>query len=285
MTDGFLPVDKPAGPTSHDVVAIARRAFRTRRVGHAGTLDPFATGLLLVLVGRATRLAPYLSGLPKAYTGRIRLGTRTDTDDRTGQVLSQQTVGEGLSDADILAEMAALTGRYAQEPPQYSAKKVEGRRAYALARRGQTVSLRPALVEVARFTMTRRAGADLEFLAEVSSGTYLRSLARDLGERLGCGGHLDALRRVSVGGYAIAEAESLEAVREGRAVLRPMLEAVRDMPRMDIDEAARARVRHGQALSDALAVEGPVALVGAEGLVAVAEPQGGQLEPRVVLEG
>ena len=276
-------MDKPAGPTSHDVVAIVRRAFNTKRVGHAGTLDPFATGLLLVLVGRATRLAPYLSGLPKVYDGTLRLGASTDTDDGTGRVL-QQSAWDGVEDAAVRVAMAALTGAYDQEPPQYSAKKVDGQRAYKLARRGTAVSLQPAAVRVTRFVMTRRDGADIDFEAEVSAGTYLRSLARDLGRRLGCGAHLHALRRRSIGGYDVKEAVSLETVRGGQASLRPMLEAVRELPTLAIDEESRTRVRHGQPLDVDAAPSGPVALVAAHELVAVAEPHEGRLEPRVVVD-
>ena len=277
-------VDKPAGPTSHDVVAVVRRAFRTRRVGHAGTLDPFATGLLLVLIGRATRLAPFLSGLGKSYAGCLRLGTVTDTDDRTGRVVRESDAGS-VADAAIREAMDALTGRYGQEPPRFSAKKVGGTRAHRLARRGASVTLAAANVEVRRFAMVARRERDVEFVADVSSGTYVRSLARDLGERLGCGAHLTELRRLSVGGYRVEEAVGLDVVREGTATLLPMTAAVRALPAIVIDEDTRQRVRHGQAIPGAAGEPGPVALVADGALVAVAVGAAGQLEPRVVLEG
>jgi len=263
---------------------VVRRAFHTRRVGHAGTLDPFATGLLLVLVGRATRLAPYLSGLGKSYEGRIRLGAVTDTDDRTGRVV-READWAGVSDAMIHDAMRALTGRYLQEPPRYSARKVGGQRAHRLARRGAEVTLAPTEVDVRGFTMVRRFGADLDFITDVSSGTYVRSLARDLGDRLGCGAHLLELRRLAVGGYRVAEAVSLDDVRDGNVALQPMYAAVRDLQSLAIDEESRSRVRHGQPIPSLKAMQGPVALVVAGELVAVAEERAGQLEPRVVLEG
>lgn len=278
-------MDKPAGPTSHDVVAIARRAYRTRRVGHAGTLDPFASGLLLVLVGRATRLAPYLVGLSKTYEGVVRLGESTETDDHMGRVVSR---GEwrALSDADIAGAMTTLTGQYAQQPPAYSARKVAGERAYARARRGEAVTLEARPVEVRRFALVARDGADVRFSAEVSSGTYVRALARDLGAALGCGAHLMSLRRVSVGSFTLSDAADVDEVRAGRVSPRPSLEAVRDLPRHGVDDAARTRIRQGQALEvpDAPYAAGPVALVAGDTLVAVAEMRAGRLEPRVVLE-
>lgn len=265
-------------------MAIARRALHTRRVGHAGTLDPFATGLLLLLVGRATRLAPYLFSLPKAYEGRLRLGVTTDTDDCTGKTLATNDGWRDVDDAALRAHMAGLTGRQPQQPPQYSAKKVGGVRAYKRARRGEPVTLVSRDVDVGRFALVSRDGPDVVFLADVSSGTYVRSLARDLGVGLGCGAHLTELRRLSIGCYTVADAVSVQDLREGGATVRPMLDALRHLPRIAIDEAARAQVGHGQALDLPGDEAGPVALVAGDTLVAVAERDGTRLDPKVVLE-
>lgn len=281
--DGFLPVDKPAGPTSHDVVAAVRRRWRTRRVGHAGTLDPFATGLLLVLVGRATRLAPYLVGLPKRYTGTIRLGTRTDTDDATGRVLEERPA-DGITDAAIRAAMAALTGEIAQVPPAYSAKKLGGQPAHRRMRRGEAVTLAAQPVTVQRFTMTGRRGHDVTFDAEVGSGTYLRALARDLGAALGCGAHLTALRRTAVGPWRIEEAVTLAAVEDGTADVLPPSAALPHLPQHAVLPEERELIRTGRSIPDGAADGAAVALLADGVLVAVAEATDGRLQPRVVLD-
>jgi tRNA pseudouridine55 synthase len=279
-----LLVDKPAGPTSHDVVAAVRRAFRTRRTGHTGTLDPFATGLLIVLVGRATRLARYLAELPKEYTGTIRLGLTTTTDDSTGAPLATSEGWSHLSDADIRTAMAAFVGQTAQRPPRFSAKSVDGRRAYARARRGEDFELDPQTVQVDRFDLLDRSGPDLRVQTTVGSGVYIRSLARDLGERLGCGAHLAALRRISIGRFAVAQAISLEDVIHGRGVLRPPREAVAHLAHRHIADQEREFVRQGRAIPATSQESGAVALLAGEDLVAVAESDGRMIHPTVVLE-
>ena len=201
-TDGFVLVDKPEGPTSHDVINVVRRRLSVRRVGHTGTLDPFASGLLIVLTGRATRLARFADGRRKRYEGEIQLGTATTTDDRTGEVV--ETHGGSIADdAAIHAAMDTLTGELFQRPPAFSAKKVDGKRAYRLARTGDRPSLEPVVVYVEEFAPLEITDSRIRFVATVSPGTYIRALARDLGAALGCGGHLHALRRVSVGPFEV----------------------------------------------------------------------------------
>jgi len=281
-------VDKPAGPTSHDAVAMLRRALRTRRVGHAGTLDPFATGLLLVLVGSATRLARYLAGLPKRYRGLIRLGWSTDTDDATGVPGAASDAWRLLSDDAIARAMEGLIGARRQVPPTYSAKHVGGERAHRRARRGEAVALEPVAVEIQRFTLVDRAEQDVAFETDVSSGTYVRSLARELGEQLGCGAHLVALRRLTTGPFTVEEAVHLDA--DGTtlgAALRPCRDAVRHLPAVPVDADGAARLRHGRPMAlPGEPTAGWVALVSSEtgALVAVGEVSGGEVHPRVVLE-
>jgi tRNA pseudouridine55 synthase len=214
--DGLLIVDKPAGWTSHDVVARCRRLCGTRRVGHAGTLDPMATGVLVLGVNRATKLLTYLVGCDKTYTATIRLGQSTITDDAEGEITTSQDVA-GLSQAAVQDAVAALTGEIAQVPSSVSAIKVDGQRSYARVRAGQDVVLSARPVTVSRFDIldqrARTAGGqavwDLDVIVEVSSGTYIRALARDLGKALGVGGHLTVLRRTRVGRFGIERAHSL----------------------------------------------------------------------------
>lgn len=278
-------VDKPAGPTSHDVVDVVRQAYGTSRAGHAGTLDPFASGLLIVLVGRATRLARYLVELPKRYTGAIALGAETDTEDPTGEVTHTDEGWRVLSDAAVRDAMAALTGRSLQRPPTHSARKRDGVRAYRRARRGEPVELEAREIEVRRFEMTAREGDRVEFAADVSSGTYLRALARDLGHALGCGAHLTALRRTHVGPFAVADAVEVDTLRRQAPALRAPREAVGHLATLQLDAERRGMVVHGRPVPAADAVGDPIALVAGGELVAIAERQGQLLKPRVVLEG
>lgn len=278
-----MRLDKPKGPTSHDVVAIVRRALGTRRVGHAGTLDPFATGLLLVLVGSATRLARYLIGLPKEYQGTIRLGVTTATDDGTGEVTATSEAWAGLDDASLETAMSALTGEREQVPPAYSAKHVGGQRAHRLARRGAPVPLAPSRVEIHRFVLTGRQGRDLAFHAAVGSGTYLRSLARELGQALGCGAHLLELRRTAIGPHRVADAVPLEDVRQGRSTLQPPAAAVAHLPSAPVGATAVQQLAQGRAIEAAEPdLEGPVALLCEERLVAIARARNGWWQPEAV---
>jgi len=207
---GILLVDKPGGMTSHDVVARARRALGTKKIGHAGTLDPMATGLLILGVGPATRLLTFIVGLDKTYEATIRLGVATDSDDADGRIVGTADASQ-VADADVEAGIARLRGPISQVPSTVSAIKVDGRRAYDLARAGEQVQLKARDVVVSRFdVLARRSGdraVDLDVVVDCSSGTYIRALARDLGAGLGVGGHLTALRRTRIGPFDVAGAQ------------------------------------------------------------------------------
>ncbi|MDH4044675.1 MAG: tRNA pseudouridine(55) synthase TruB [Gemmatimonadota bacterium] len=277
-------VDKPAGPTSHDVVALVRRATGIRRVGHAGTLDPFASGVLPVLIGRATRLVRFLVGLAKQYAGTVRLGITTDTDDRTGAVLRVDEGWRTVSESALEAAMTSLTGSQAQVPPVYSAKKVAGVPAHRRVRRGQSVTLAPRPVSVAMFRCTGRDGPDVHFTAAVSSGTYVRALARDLGERLGCGAHLLELRRTAVGPWDETDAIALDRLIPPFTA-HPPLTAVQHLPHRPLDPTEVDAVRHGRPVQAGDAPAGPTALLDGGALLAVAERRADLLVPCVVLDG
>ena len=284
--DGVAVVDKPAGWTSHDVVAKARGLLGTRKVGHSGTLDPDATGVLVLGVGRATRLLTFLSGLDKRYLGEVVLGVATSTLDAAGEVTGTWDMAAvGLD--DVRQAAAGLTGEILQVPPMVSAKKVEGRRLHQLARAGVEVEREPVPVRVDRFAVGEAVAPGV-FPVEVecSSGTYVRSLAADLGAALGGGAHLRALRRLAVGAFTIDEAVPLAALGPDR--LLPPVEALRGRPRVAVDEAIEALVGHGRVLErSALGVEGegPWAVTDGEGrLLAVYEPhRDGTVKPAVVL--
>ena len=239
-------VAKPAGPTSHDVVDLVRRALGTRRVGHLGTLDPFAAGLLVVVVGRATRLAPYAAGWDKAYDGVIRLGTRTATDDPTGAVVETSEAWRDLDRDAVAAALGRFRGPQRQRPPAHSAVKVGGERAYRRARRGEPVELPERDVEFRELELVAFAPPDARFRAVVSGGTYLRSLARDVGETLGCGAHLAALQRTRVGPFRLEDAVAPQAVTA--ADLRDEAALVAGLPRRELDETGRAAALHGRPL-------------------------------------
>lgn len=211
--EGILLVDKPQGITSHDVVARCRRIFHIKKVGHAGTLDPMATGLLLILIGKATKVSQYLMSLDKSYAGVVKLGEVTDSQDAEGELVAQSPVPD-LTEAEVKAQMKTFLGDQYQLPPMFSAKKVKGQPLYKLARKGQTVEREPRVIRISRFNMT---GFDLPYIRfEVGSskGAYVRTLAHDLGERLGCGGHLCELRRTAVGAFSIENADTLDALQE-----------------------------------------------------------------------
>lgn len=251
--EGIVVVDKPAGWTSHDVVARMRRIAGTRRVGHAGTLDPMATGVLVVGIGRATRLLGHISGHDKDYTATIRLGMATSTDDAEGEPIGGAPA-DGL-DVDVLLEaVGALTGPLLQRPAAVSAIKVDGRRAYDRVRAGQAVELDPRPVLVSVFDIVERrvdaehGTTDLDVEVTCSSGTYVRALARDLGAALGVGGHLTALRRLRVGGFEIAEARTLEELAGALSVMDLSESARAAFPVVSVDAAAAAAVRFGRPL-------------------------------------
>ncbi len=245
---GLVVVDKPAGLTSHDVVGRLRRILRTRKVGHAGTLDPMATGVLVCGVERGTKLLGHLALDTKAYTATIRLGASTTTDDAEGEVLATADPS-GVPDAAVAAGIAALTGAIEQVPSSVSAIKVDGRRAHARVRAGEEVVLAARPVTVSVFDLLARRGADLDVVVECSSGTYVRALARDLGAGLGVGGHLTALRRTRVGPFALDRARTLEQLEVDPTLSLPLDDAVAvAFPRRDLDAPAAADVRHGRSL-------------------------------------
>ena len=284
--DGLLLMDKPAGPTSHDVVAAVRRALGERRVGHAGTLDPAATGLLVVLAGRATRLARFVALLDKRYRGTVRFGWETDTDDATGEPLERDDGWRGRSDAEVAGAVAAVAAGPTQVPPRVSAKKVAGERAYALARRGEDVALAPvpvAIHEIVVVAPLDRGTGELVIDVRCGAGTYVRAIARDLGRALGSRAHLASLRRVGIGPWRVEDALPLASLEQGRPALRPLDEAVRHLPSLDVGPADAEAIGHGRKLGDAARLEGPVAVFGAGRLLAVAEWQEGRYAPLVVL--
>ncbi|MFL6332957.1 MAG: tRNA pseudouridine(55) synthase TruB [Pyrinomonadaceae bacterium] len=264
--DGLLIIDKPEGWTSHDVVARVRRVLKEKRVGHTGTLDPFATGVLVLLVGRATRLAQFLSGAEKEYEATIRLGFSTDTGDLTGA----RREGGGASDCaalkpeDLEAALVPLRGEFGQVPPMYSAKKVAGKKLYELARKGEEVERKAVPVRVSEFeivrdedgSFARRNGdgtCDVRARVVCSAGTYVRALAESVGENLKTGAHLAALRRTRAGEFGLDRAVSLEGLpqlfEEGQEFLVPLEAALPRMPSAHLTAQEAARVRHGAAVA------------------------------------
>jgi len=253
---GVLVVDKPAGPTSHDVVDAVRKALGLRRVGHTGTLDPFATGVLPVCLGRATRLARFLGEGDKVYRATVRLGFATTTDDATGAPLGEPRPFRGDQEA-IASALQALTGTFAQVPPAYSARRVGGRRLYELARRGEAVPGRARPVTVRALTLLGASGETLDIEVRCTPGTYVRALARDLGTSLGVGGHLTALRRLRSGDFGLEEAVSLESLaKEGRARAIPMARLLPHVPAVHVGAEGEAAVRHGRGLNRGLVIAG-----------------------------
>ncbi len=279
--EGLLVVDKPAGPTSHDVVQRVRKALGTRRVGHGGTLDPDATGVLLVAAGRATRFFPFLAKESKSYDGRIRLGFATDTYDASGQPASEER--SDLPDAwRVEAAMKTFEGPIMQTPPRFSAKKLGGRPVYKLARAEVEFTLAPAAVTVARFALRAYRPPFVEFEADCSAGTYIRSLAHDLGLLLGCGAHLATLRRTAVGPYALDDAVALadfeEDAAHGRAEghIAPVESLLPGAPAVVVLPEAEARVRNGAPLEPAhfRPAQGLSALPAEAALVRLFSPSG-----------
>jgi tRNA pseudouridine55 synthase len=274
-------VDKPEGITSHDVVQRVRRALRVRSAGHTGTLDPFATGLLVVLLGRATRLARFVEGQAKTYHAVARLGITTDTDDGTGAVVGECSV-ERLDAADVRRALEGFLGPGRQRPPAYSAKHVDGERSYRLARRGQTVVPAEVAVMVHAVEWVRWAPPELEFRITASAGTYIRAVARDLGAALGVGGHLRALRREAIGGLRVEGAVPLEGV--GPESVRSPASVLGHLPAVTLDDVGRGHAVHGRTVPEGAGEPGELArLMAGEELVAVARREAGGWQPVVVL--
>jgi tRNA pseudouridine55 synthase len=283
--DGLVVVDKPAGMTSHDVVDRCRRIFATRRVGHAGTLDPSATGVLVVAAGQATRLLRFLSGLPKSYRGEAVLGVATSTLDADGEVTGRWDMS-GVTLAQVRQAAASFRGHLLQEPPAISAVKVKGQPLYRLARAGVEVERAPRPVTVERFDVEPSEQPGVFRVAVwCSSGTYVRSLVADLGARLGGGAHLRGLRRLSVGPYTLAEARPLDALDP--ADLLPPIEALRGWRRAEVEADVARAVAHGAVLeAGALGAAGSarLAVVDRAGqLLAAYESVDGRANPLVVL--
>jgi len=289
---GLVIVDKPAGLTSHDVVARIRKLAGTRRVGHAGTLDPMATGVLIVGVEKATRLLGHLALTQKDYQGTVRLGQSTDSDDADGEVLTRVPAA-GVTPEALRVAAAALTGEIQQVPPGISAIKVAGQRAYRLTREGAPPDLppRPVTVESLTIVALRRVSdergdlLDADIEVTCSSGTYIRAIARDLGAALGVGGHLTALRRTRVGPYLASDAATLEELAASLSVIPLAQAADAAFPRRDLTADEAVKVGHGGRLP-ALGAAGPVAAFGPDGsLIALLAEEDGQARSLAVFTG
>jgi tRNA pseudouridine55 synthase len=277
--DGVLLVDKPAGLSSHAVVDRVRRALGTKRIGHGGTLDPFATGLLVLLLGRATRLLPHLAHDPKVYRATIRFGVATNTDDATGDPVSEMSVPSAAAVDDA---MAAMTGHLLQRPPAFSAKQVGGVRAYKAARRGRPIALEPVSVRVHSWKVLSRDAETLDVEISCGPGTYVRALARDLGEASSSAAHLATLRRTRSGPFLVDGAQTLESIEAGNARIQSTATAVSHLPQQQLDDLEARRIVHGQMVQ--ASVDGPfAALVNNGELLAVAEREEDKWRPRVVL--
>lgn len=282
LLDGLLVVDKPGGMTSRDAANRVQRWFpRGTKIGHTGTLDPLATGVLVLCIGRATRLAEYVQRMGKTYESTFRLGVRSDTDDADGVV----TLVEGVRLPpleEVRSALGGFIGTIEQVPPAYSAVKVTGQRAHDLARRGEEPALTPRTVRIDRIDIRRYEPPELDVEVHCGKGTYIRSIARDLGARFGCGGLVQTLRRTRVGVFSVDRALSLNAEpEEARKSLLPMALAVSELPRLDLHKDDARRLRQGQSISGE--VTGEVAAYLAGQLVAVIEGEGQTMRPVKVL--
>lgn len=284
-----LPVDKPVGPTSHDIVARARRALKNKRIGHTGTLDPFASGLLLLCVGNATRLAEYLTRLPKTYEAELLLGASTDTDDHTGIVHATSEAWRSLDESRVRDALHSWVGSRTQMPSRYSAKKVDGVRAYDAARRGEAVEIQPVPITIYDIVVDSIEMPVVRFTVTCSSGTYVRALARDIGNDLGTFAHLTALRRTRVGDHDVEHAVTMEGLDDPMLVADrslSCLDAVSDMALVEIDADGLKEISHGRVVrvdDTAAPASSPVALSHDGVLVAIAELDGAVLRPKKVL--
>jgi tRNA pseudouridine55 synthase len=277
--EGLLLVDKPTGVTSHDVVDSVRRTLATRKVGHAGTLDPMATGLLLIGVGRATRLLRFLGGLAKTYEGTLRLGVETDTLDADGEVIRESTVD--VAEQQVAEAMRSLVGESLQRPPAYSAVKVGGRRLYEAARAGEQLEAEPRPIRVEAFELLSFEPPDATFRVICSGGTYVRVLAADVGAAVSTGAHLTALRRTAIGPYRAVDAMTPDAVGDPL----PIEAAVSHLARLDLDADEAAAASHGRPLGPA-GIAGPYGVFGPDGrVIGVYEDDGPRARPKVILAG
>ena len=252
--DGIVIVDKPQGWTSQDVTARLRRVFGTRRIGHGGTLDPMATGVLPVFVGRATRAVEFLEHAEKTYETVLRLGITTDTEDMTGTVLTEENVS--FTEEQLQETLAAFRGEILQVPPMYSALKVNGQKLCDLARKGKTVERQPRPITIHELTLVERGENTLRLRVRCSKGTYIRTLCKDIGEKLGCGGCMESLRRVAAGEYTIDEAVPLQTLldtEEPEKYLRDVDTMFRNYPAVTLTANQETRCRNGNAFSVSLA--------------------------------
>lgn len=281
--NGLLVFDKPGGMTSRDVVNAVQKWFpRGTKIGHTGTLDPLATGVLVVCVGSATRLADYVQAMGKGYHTRVLLGHRSDTDDADGTVTPVGGVTPPTEE-QVRDTLARFVGTIQQLPPAYSALKVDGRRAHALARKGAEVKLDPRPVAVYRIDLLHYDWPYLELAVECGKGTYIRSLARDVGAALGCGGLVQTLRRTHVGPFTAEQGVGLALdPAEVRSRLRPMADAVADLPRVTLDPPTAVRFGHGQIVACG-GEKGVVAVFRGADLIGVGEADAGRLRPKVVV--
>lgn len=289
MKSGFIVVDKDSGFTSHDVVAIARKSLSERRVGHAGTLDPFATGVLVLGVGNGTRLLQYITDGKKSYEGIIRLGSATTTDDLTGETVSSNLVGlSEISDDAIVSALELQIGEIYQRPSNYSAIKIDGKRAYELARAGVDIELKERRVSIYSLKVLQitrhESGIDIEISVDCSAGTYIRSIARDLGERLAVGGHLIALRRTAVMPFTLAEAISIDQLRATPQLLSIDGAIERIFPRRTLTTEEVASVSHGRSIELTAERERKSAAFTPEGtFIALLAEKGGRAQPVLVI--
>lgn len=275
--DGLLLIDKPGGITSHDAVAAVRRALGTKKVGHAGTLDPMATGLLVMGVGRGTRLLRFFGDLPKRYEGSFQLGVETDTLDAEGAVTNESST-VGMAKATVREAMSAMEGESLQRPPSYSAVKVGGRKLYEAARAGSPVEAPPRRVRVDQFDLVRFSLPDADFVAVCGGGTYVRVLAADVGRSLGVGAHLTRLRRVAIGPFDVRDATPPDS-----PALLPLERAVGHLPRVDLEPEESIAVSHGRILGPS-GLSGPYAVFAPEGRVlGVYRDDGTKARPEVIL--
>ena len=252
---GVVVIDKPAGPTSHDMVDRVRRVLGLRRVGHTGTLDPFATGVLPICVGKATRLARFIGGGEKSYRATVRLGFATTTDDLTGAPLADPRPVD-VAEAAVREALQRLEGSYDQLPPAYSARRVGGRRLYELARRGEAAPRVAKSVTVRKIALVQLGQDELEIEVLCSPGTYVRALARDLGEALGTGGHLSTLRRTRSGSFGLDRAVPGDDMSGARERIVPMDELLPELPAVRVGEEGRRRVEHGRDLDSKTTADG-----------------------------
>ena len=292
VAPGLVLIDKPTGWTSHDVVAKVRKAVGTKKVGHAGTLDPLATGLLVLGIESGTKLLTFLVGADKTYLATIRLGVSTVSDDSQSEVLETATEAAlaEVENSQIQQEIQKLTGVISQRPSSVSAIKVDGKRAYDLVRAGEEVELKSREVTVSAFELissrtTPEGFIDLEVKVDCSSGTYIRALARDLGQALGVGGHVTALRRTRVGSFDVADSNQITDLEN--LTLTPLAKAASDLfPTMDLSDQQVTDLVHGKRLVHSDSVPGMIAgLSGSGNLVAVLEPVGSGLKSVVVFQG